>query len=190
MTFSGTAARRARSPFPSAVVPGAAMLAFMQVFTLFLVAIAVSCAVAHALELPGKLRLPEETYRAVQAIYYPGFTIAGGIGEFGGLIAAAVLLLITPRDAWAFSLTLWALVGLALMQLVFWVFTQPVNQFWVPDLKLHGIAGTFFRLRFERSQSRSLDWLSLRNQWEYSHVVRAVLSLAALVLLASAIAVR
>ncbi|MFL6605015.1 MAG: DUF1772 domain-containing protein [Steroidobacteraceae bacterium] len=164
------------------------MLALMQVFTLLLVAIAVSCAVAHALELPGKLRLSEETYRAVQPIYYPGFTIAGAVGEFGGLIATVVLALITPRGTLAFWLTLWALIALALMQLVFWLFTQPVNQFWVRDVKLHGTADAFFRLRFEQRQPRSPDWRSLRNQWEYSHVARAVLSLAALILLASTIA--
>src|SRR6266581_6215683 len=138
------------------------MLALMQVFTLFLVAIAVSCAVAHALELPGKLRLSEETYRAVQPIYYPGFTIAGGVGELGGLIATVVLALTTPREALAFWLTLCAFIALALMQLVFWLFTQPVNQFWIRDLKLHGTADAFFRLRFQRRLSRAPDWRSLR----------------------------
>jgi len=33
---------------------------------------------------------------AMQSIYYPGFTIGGGIGEFGGLIAALILLFFTP----------------------------------------------------------------------------------------------
>jgi hypothetical protein len=36
---------------------------------------------AHALEVPGKLRLNKEQYLAVQTIYYPGFTL-GGIAEF------------------------------------------------------------------------------------------------------------
>jgi hypothetical protein len=35
---------------------------------------------AHALELPGELRLDEQTYLAVQTTYYPGFTI-GGMAE-------------------------------------------------------------------------------------------------------------
>jgi hypothetical protein len=40
---------------------------------------------AHALEFPGKKRLDEKQYKAVQTIYYPGFTIGGMVGEFGGL---------------------------------------------------------------------------------------------------------
>jgi hypothetical protein len=45
---------------------------------------------AHALELPGKLRLDRDAYLAVQTIHYPGFTIVGGIGEAGGLIVTLV----------------------------------------------------------------------------------------------------
>jgi hypothetical protein len=56
------------------------MLLVFEVFTVFLTAIAMSLAPAHALEYPGKLRLDEQAYAAVQAIYYPGFTI-GGIAE-------------------------------------------------------------------------------------------------------------
>ena len=52
--------------------------------SLLLVAVTMGLSLAHALEFPGKLRLDEPTYRAVQAIYYPGFTIGGLVGEFGG----------------------------------------------------------------------------------------------------------
>lgn len=70
------------------------MRAFMIV-TLLLVAIAMALSLAHALELPGKLRLKEATYKSVQEIYYPGFTI-GGFAEIGGIIALAILLYLTP----------------------------------------------------------------------------------------------
>jgi hypothetical protein len=53
-------------------------------------------AVAHALELPGKVRLPKEAYVTVQQIYYPGFRTAG-VGEFAAFIAVALLLWSTPR---------------------------------------------------------------------------------------------
>jgi hypothetical protein len=49
----------------------------LQVVTVLLVAVAMSLTLAHALELPGKMRLDEQTYRAVQTIYYPGFTFGG-----------------------------------------------------------------------------------------------------------------
>ncbi|MGQ0445171.1 MAG: hypothetical protein ACT4O2_08630 [Beijerinckiaceae bacterium] len=49
---------------------------------------------AHALEYPGKFRLPRETYLAVQTIYYPGFTI-GGAAEPLAIAALAGLLAMT-----------------------------------------------------------------------------------------------
>ena len=68
---------------------GHAMLLLLQIVTVFLVGVAMSMALAHALEYPGKMRLDESTYMAVQTIYYPGFTI-GGIGE---LLAVVTLIL-------------------------------------------------------------------------------------------------
>jgi hypothetical protein len=52
-------------------------------------------ALAHALELPGKMRLTKEAYYAMQPIYYPGFTI-GGISEPGSVILTIALLFLTP----------------------------------------------------------------------------------------------
>ena len=73
------------------------MLLALQVVTVFLVAVTMSLALAHVLELPGKLRLDEQTYLAVQTIYYPGFTI-GGISEPLAIMATAVLLLVGPKN--------------------------------------------------------------------------------------------
>jgi hypothetical protein len=53
----------------------------LQVLTVILVAVAMALSLAHALELPGKMRLTKEVYYAMQPVYYPGFTIGGGIGE-------------------------------------------------------------------------------------------------------------
>jgi hypothetical protein len=72
--------------------------AFLQVVAVILVAVAMALTLAHALELPGKMRLSNETYLAVQPIYYPGFTIGGGIGEAGGMIALLTLLAFRPTQ--------------------------------------------------------------------------------------------
>ena len=72
------------------------MTTHLSVIALFLIALTMGLSLAHSLECPGKLRLDEPTYRAVQAIYYPGFTIGGLIGEFGGMLALAALLFLTP----------------------------------------------------------------------------------------------
>jgi hypothetical protein len=65
---------------PSRIQNQEGTVLILEVITIFLVAIAMSMAVAHALEFPGKLRLDHKTYATVQTIYYPGFTVAG-VGE-------------------------------------------------------------------------------------------------------------
>src|SRR5918996_4492989 len=111
----------------------------LQVLTVILVAVAMALSLAHALELPGKMRLTKEVYYAMQPVYYPGFTIGGGIGEAGGMIATIILLILTPFGDADFSLTLVAALGLVGMQAVYWLFTHPVNKFWVQDEKLSGL---------------------------------------------------
>ena len=53
------------------------MFNILQVATVLLVTLALVPSLAHALELPGKLRLDKAAYLAVQPIYYPGFTPLG-----------------------------------------------------------------------------------------------------------------
>src|SRR5215469_13422270 len=100
------------------------MLLILQVISVFLVGVAMSLALAHALEYPGKLRLDERTYMAVQAIYYPGFTV-GGAGEPLALIATFILVLVMRNDGNAFWWALAALLALAAMHAIFWTVTQP-----------------------------------------------------------------
>jgi hypothetical protein len=61
------------------------MIVVLRILTLIFVVLAMVPAVAHALELPGKLRLTKDAYVAVQPIYYPGFTIVGIAEPVGGL---------------------------------------------------------------------------------------------------------
>jgi Domain of unknown function (DUF1772) len=142
------------------------MFLILQVITVFLVAVAMSLAVAHALELPGKMRLNRETYLAVQGIYYPGFTY------------------------W------WILVGfvaLLAMHAVYWIVTHPVNKYWLKDTQLQGLGGEFFSLdpmkKGAASEEGSEGWKKLRDTWEYSHVARAVLAAVALIALIVATAI-
>jgi hypothetical protein len=164
----------------------------LQVVTVLLVAVAMSLALAHALELPGKMRLDKETYIAVQAIYYPGFTY-GGFGEGLGILTTLILLLMTPADRSAFWWTFTGFIALVAMHAAYWVITHPVNKFWLKDTRLKGVGGGFFSLdpmkRGTACDDGSEAWRRLRNRWEYSHVLRAVLSVIALTSLIVAIAI-
>src|SRR5437016_9261017 len=75
------------------------MFQTVEIVSILLVALAMAPALAHLLEFPGKIRLTKDAYLTVQPIYYPGFTIAGGIGEVGGLIAVLAIVLHATRHA-------------------------------------------------------------------------------------------
>ena len=83
------------------------MLQAFHILTVLMVAIGMGLSLAHALEFPGKRRLGESAYREVQRIHYPGFTIGGLFGEFGAMLALAVLLALSflALAAMAASLT-------------------------------------------------------------------------------------
>lgn len=147
----------------------------LRVVCVVLTAMAMGLSLAHALELPGKMRLDERTYRAVQRIYYPGFTIGGAIGEFGGLIATLVLLLITPRSTPDFALTLAALACLVGMQTIYWTVTHPANREWMAGERL-GRSGAEF---FGGGGEPNVGWTTQRRRWERSHAARSVLGFAA-----------
>jgi hypothetical protein len=167
------------------------MFQAFQILTVLLVAVALASTLAHVMELPGKLRLSKESYLAVQSIYYPGFTIAGGIGEFGGIIATFVLTMFTPAGTTQFWLTLGALLALLAMHAVYWALTHPVNNFWLKDVQLQGFSAGFFSFGLPKhgSDAQALDWTALRDRWEYSHVLRAGLALLGFILLVTAVAI-
>jgi hypothetical protein len=145
----------------------------IQVITVFLVAVAMALALAHALEYPGTMRLNRENYIVTQSIYYPGFTI-GGFGEALGVIASLTLMLLMPRGSAPFWWSLVGFISLALMQVVFWTVTQPVNRHWTANLNLSSSARHFFRVEQRQSGSAELpqggQWERLRNRWEYSQL--------------------
>lgn len=166
------------------------MFQALQVATLVLVAVSLTFALAHAAELPGKLRLSREAYLAVQSIYYPGFTI-GGASEPFAIIALAALLVFTPWTDAAFWWTAGALVAQMTMHAVCWLMTHPVNNFWLKDIELRGLGANFFAAGAPDGPDleRAGSWTALWDRWEFSHVLRAAFGATALVLAAIAVTV-
>lgn len=161
------------------------MLTILQFITVCLTTIALSTSLAHALELPGKMRLEREAYVATQSIYYPGFTV-GGLAEGFAIIAALVLVVITPMRDSAFWWAVLAFAAIVTMHAVYWVMTHPVNKFWLKDQKLEGLGKGFFSIGAARAEDEPADdggaqWRRYRDRWEHSHVIRAVLAAIAFV---------
>jgi hypothetical protein len=124
----------------------------------------------------------------VQPIYYPGFTF-GGASEPLAILVVIVLLAVTPAGTVVFWLTAAALAALIVMHAAYWLLTHPVNNFWLKGFKLKGASARFFSLGSLHQDGAEPSWKRLRDRWEYSHILRAGLGLASLVLLAAAIAI-
>jgi hypothetical protein len=160
------------------------MLQTIEIISILLVALAMAPALTHLLEFPGKSRLTKDAYLAVQPIYYPGFTVAGGIGEVGGLISVFVVLLLTPRGTSGFWLRLVALFAMVGMEIIFWLFTQPANKFWLQSTPLGSFGTGFFEVGSgTRRPNDTEDWKRMRDRWEYSHIARARLAVLGFLLL-------
>jgi hypothetical protein len=158
-----------------------AMLEIVQIVTVVVVAIVMSLPLAHALEWPGKLRLSKEHYFAMQPIYYPGFTYAGFAEPLS-------LLVLTPMGTGQFWSTAGAFLALLTMHATYWVLTHPVNNFWLEGFKLQGFARRFFEVGVsEQSSPMDSEWTRLRDRWEFSHMIRAILGLVSLVLIVVAV---
>jgi len=153
---------------------------------LFFALVAMIPGVAHALELPGKLRLSRDAYFAVQPIYYPGFTIAG-LAEPIAVVAGLVCLVVTPAGTTDFWLTLIAVLALAGMHAVYWLVTHRVNGFWLEGRRLGRAGARFFGVGAEPRPADAPRWTELRDRWEYSHVVRAALSVVGVVVMIAAL---
>jgi hypothetical protein len=162
------------------------LLPLIQVIAVMMVALVAASTLAHALELPGKMRLDRQTYFAVQKIYYPGFTIAG-IGEpLSVILTAALLFFVGPKAFW---LVLIALLGLLAMHAVYWVFIHPVNKYWTEGQAMGALGAGFFDLG-TRDKGRSPEWTELRDRWEYAHAARAALNSISLLALVVSLIVR
>lgn len=164
------------------------MFQVLQIIAILLVAGAMSLALAHALEYPGKLRLEKDAYLATQQIYYPGFTI-GGLAEGLGVVATLLLVIVTPRGSGVYWLTLGAFLAMLCMHAAYWLLTHPVNNFWLKDVELKSAGRGFFAFDpLGRARGGAVpDWTELRDRWELSHIVRAGLSFLALALLVTAV---
>jgi hypothetical protein len=166
------------------------MFKVLQVLSVVLVAVGMGLSLAHALEWPGKRKLDRESYLVTQRIYYPGFTIGGMFGEAGATLATLVVLIMTPFGSPSFWMTLMAVLCLVVVQGVFWLKIQPVNKAWLAGQRLHSAGAAFFSVGTGGDTSTPPtheNWIALRDQWEYSHIVRAALAMVALVSLATAV---
>lgn len=115
---------------------------------------------AHVMSLPAKIDMPEEPYFVAQQVYR-GWAWAGVVifAAIFANFASAFLTRHNPRQFWL-SLTAGLLIAATLA--IFFIWTFPANQATGNWTSVPG------------------DWEQLRNEWEYSHAVNALITFVAL----------
>lgn len=163
------------------------MFVALQVVSVLFVSIAMALAVAHALELPGKLRLDRSHYDAPQSFFHPAFNVTGLVSEIGGLGSTVLLVLATPVSSSSLGWTIIGFITLAAMHGAYWTITRPSTELWLVRAPAPSIApvGFFATHPLPRPPIAAVSFARSRTRWEHSHVIRAVLggvSLLALVI--------
>jgi hypothetical protein len=135
-------------------------LRVVQFFAVVLTALAVVPAGAHLFELPNKIDLPRDAYLVVQGVY-AGWALFG-IVDLAALVMNVVLAVRLRRQPPAVYFAAVAAVCFVVFFAIFFPWTFTANQAtanWttLPD-----------------------NWSGLRQEWEYSHAVNAVVMLIAL----------
>ena len=131
--------------------------------SLLFVALSLAPSMAHVLELPHKIGMSAADYLIVQQIYR-GWALLGVV-ILVALVSTLVVALLERHERRRFALSGGAFLCLVGAQIVFWVYTYPVN------------------VRTQNWTTLPDNWTSLRAQWEYSHTTGAALTLLAFVLL-------
>ena len=145
------------------------LLVCVRVLTIASVALYLVPIGAHLFELPGKMAMSPTDYMVMQTIYT-------GWALFGIVIFAAMLLtllhaIMRRSERVALLLSLAAFVCLVATQVIFWMFTYPMN-----------VASSNWTVTPDHFETA-------RRQWEYSHAASAVLTFLALVAITAAVAV-
>jgi amino acid permease len=127
---------------------------------IMLTAIALGAGLAHLFELPNKINISAADYLTVQRNYDNWWIVGLSVPlAFLSVLGLAIALRGTGTP---FTLALIALVLLVGEMVAFWGFTAPVNR------------------ATENWTMLPTNWEELRDQWEYSHAVRAVLYVLAM----------
>jgi hypothetical protein len=116
---------------------------------------------AHFFELANKISLSPAAYITVQKIY-AGWSFFG-IPIITALLLTLIRTLMVRNDRLAFIMSLSAAICLAATQVIFWMFTYPIN-----------VATDNWTILPEAFEAA-------RRQWEYSPAVNAVLTFVAFV---------
>lgn len=139
----------------------------VRFFSLLFVGLMLAPGLAHVLQMPHKMNLSGADYLRVQQLY------AGwawfGVVILGALVSTLSLTILVRTRLRQFALASIAFGSVLVTQVIFWTLTFPVNK--------------------ETSNWTTLpvNWMTLRERWEYSHATAAVFDLIAFIAIVLAV---
>jgi hypothetical protein len=131
----------------------------VRFFSLLLVGLTLAPGLAHVLQLPHKMDLSGDDYLRVQQLYAGWAWL--GVVVLGALIATFLLTILVRNRLRQFALACVAFGSVLVTQVIFWMFTFPVNQ------------------QTRNWTTLPVNWMTLRERWEYSHLTAAIFDLIA-----------
>lgn len=136
------------------------MLRIWRFVTLLLVALSMSMAFCHTLELIPKMRYDGPLYLTIQRSLYPLFGAPLGAAiEVGAVASSVVLAFLVRKRGRAFTLTAVAAACMVVAHAIWWIWVNPANR-------------AFFEMAINHPAP---GWEAWRSQWEYAHLSRFVL---------------
>jgi hypothetical protein len=139
----------------------------VRFFSLLFVGLTLAPGLAHVLQLPHKMNLSGEDYLRVQQLY-AGWALLGFV-VVGALISTFALILLVRARLRQFGLACIAFGSVLVTQVIFWMFTFPVNK------------------QTHNWTTLPMNWVTLRERWEYSHATAAVFDLIAFIAIVLAV---
>ena len=139
----------------------------VRFFSLLFVGLALAPGLAHVLQMPHKMALSGEDYLRVQQLY-AGWSWLGVV-VMGALVSTFLLTWLIRERLRQFVLACIALGSVFVTQVIFWTFTFPVNQ------------------QTRNWTTLPVNWMALRERWEYSHATAAVFDLIAFIAIVLAV---
>lgn len=136
------------------------MLRIWRFVTLLLVALSMSMAFCHALELIPKMRYDGPLYLTIQRSLYLLFGAPLGAAiEVGAVASSVALAFLVRKRGRAFTFTVVAAACMVVAHAIWWIWVNPANK-------------AFFQMAINNPAP---GWEAWRSQWEYAHLARFVL---------------
>jgi uncharacterized membrane protein len=139
--------------------------------SLFLTALTAGVVLSHVMSRAGKISLPGQLFVTVQNTLYREWGKKVGAIELGAFLSSLAVAFLGRSRNITFALCLACSLCLLAMLFVWAVFINPIN----------------VRVRASNPGAVPADWVSLRDRWHRFHAIRAILAIAGLSALISAV---